>query len=501
MNAYGAVDPMWRTSTRAALTVRWTIVAVGLGLLGAVASLRWADTRAEDTPTTAMVRQETIALDIAGDLGVYGPRTNVQAPWSAVMQGIPASTALHTDAPEVAVRVAALEAQRGDTASAAATLRVPVAPELHAIAAGFEAAPGSEELSTALDAATSLKPLWARRALRLALLERAGDSEGTAREESLAEAESGPRVALRLSLILIILLAGLPSPCAFVVALALGLWVWLRRQYEAERPHAPLAPLGAAPVLCSSDTAEQADSSPADRHAGEVASAPSPPPRPAWGILEACEVLLAFFLASTACRLVLALVPFELSPALVVALTYCGGAVAAAGLASYVLGPGYLRVSGHVPYPLSRAVPLALLAAYALPSALLAVALTIRALGGAAPVSENPVLDISAGDVNWLERIVLLATVGVAAPLVEETLFRGVLYVPLRRGLGAAGAIVASSLVFGLVHFDFAVLPMLGIIGLACAILREATGSLKAPMVLHGVWNSGALVVLTLAIS
>jgi membrane protease YdiL (CAAX protease family) len=85
----------------------------------------------------------------------------------------------------------------------------------------------------------------------------------------------------------------------------------------------------------------------------------------------------------------------------------------------------------------------------------------------------------------------------VVAPVAEEMIFRGFLY----RGwsssrLGAWGAIVLVSLIFGLMHLQYTWLGMADcvVFGLICGWLRLRTGSLLVPILLHvlnNMWATG----------
>ena len=91
----------------------------------------------------------------------------------------------------------------------------------------------------------------------------------------------------------------------------------------------------------------------------------------------------------------------------------------------------------------------------------------------------------------------LLACVG--APLVEETMFRGVLFHYLRRGHGRFASALLSALLFAAIHPQGIVaLPVLTGMALVFAGIREWRGSLIASMSAHAL-NNG--VVLSLAMS
>lgn len=113
----------------------------------------------------------------------------------------------------------------------------------------------------------------------------------------------------------------------------------------------------------------------------------------------------------------------------------------------------------------------------------------------------HPVVEMLAGGNLWVKIQVILAAV-LVAPLVEETVFRGLLYRHLRDALARAGqttsvvlAGIASGLVFAIIHPQgFLAVPMLATLALVFALVREWRGTLIPSMVAHGV-NNGALVL------
>ena len=74
----------------------------------------------------------------------------------------------------------------------------------------------------------------------------------------------------------------------------------------------------------------------------------------------------------------------------------------------------------------------------------------------------------------------------IVAPLVEETIFRGILFSRLTAKWGMVRAMVTSSLAFGLLHFD----PIGAFVfGIVACVLYVRTRSLIVPMVLHALNN------------
>jgi ABC-2 type transport system permease protein len=76
-----------------------------------------------------------------------------------------------------------------------------------------------------------------------------------------------------------------------------------------------------------------------------------------------------------------------------------------------------------------------------------------------------------------------------AAPLFEEFIFRGILYRGLRRSLHAPRAVLASALVFALVHPVVAAPPVF-VMALLAATAYERTGWLATPIAAHMSYNA-----------
>ncbi|MHC4266971.1 MAG: lysostaphin resistance A-like protein [Planctomycetota bacterium] len=83
-----------------------------------------------------------------------------------------------------------------------------------------------------------------------------------------------------------------------------------------------------------------------------------------------------------------------------------------------------------------------------------------------------------------------------AAPIVEELLFRGFIQTALRITFSKTQAIFISGFVFALIHWNFHVFLQIFILGLLLAYLFEKTGSLVAPIFVHICHNTTTLVLL-----
>lgn len=97
---------------------------------------------------------------------------------------------------------------------------------------------------------------------------------------------------------------------------------------------------------------------------------------------------------------------------------------------------------------------------------------------------------IAAG--NYFVRI--LATV-VLIPMVEEVIFRGLIYTRLRKAINVPVAILVSSLVFGMMHGHILWTSYTFIGGILFAVVMEKTKSLKASILLHMALNSVSAVI------
>jgi membrane protease YdiL (CAAX protease family) len=92
--------------------------------------------------------------------------------------------------------------------------------------------------------------------------------------------------------------------------------------------------------------------------------------------------------------------------------------------------------------------------------------------------------------------VLLVAIVAVAAPLFEELFYRGLWLRAVERRWGTGWAVVTSSLVFGLIHFQVYDLPALIGFGLVVAVLTVRTGRLGPAIWAHVAFNLTAVISL-----
>ena len=78
---------------------------------------------------------------------------------------------------------------------------------------------------------------------------------------------------------------------------------------------------------------------------------------------------------------------------------------------------------------------------------------------------------------------------GVVSPLVEEEVFRGIVYNSLRRNIGIFPAILGSALLFGAIHGNMVQMLYGTIMGIAMASLYEKYGKLLTSILFHSAAN------------
>ena len=104
------------------------------------------------------------------------------------------------------------------------------------------------------------------------------------------------------------------------------------------------------------------------------------------------------------------------------------------------------------------------------------------------------------GEMSGVDLLLLLIVVGVVGPIVEEVVFRGLLYRVLRARWGVNSATWVSALAFAVVHFIPLLFAVFLVFGLVLAAVAERFDSLYPPIVLH-VLNNSAVVVILFAVS
>ena len=89
---------------------------------------------------------------------------------------------------------------------------------------------------------------------------------------------------------------------------------------------------------------------------------------------------------------------------------------------------------------------------------------------------------------------VQIAALGILVPVSEELMFRGLLFKRFRERQGFWYSAICSAVFFMFLHTSFTQMVYAFLLGLMLAYLYEKTGSLKAPVLLHMLMNSGSVV-------
>jgi uncharacterized protein len=89
------------------------------------------------------------------------------------------------------------------------------------------------------------------------------------------------------------------------------------------------------------------------------------------------------------------------------------------------------------------------------------------------------------------------------APIVEEVVYRGIMYSAALREFGKTQAIIATTLYFAIVHVpqyfpDFAAITALCVLSLVLTLVREKTGNLLPCIALHTIFNGSQSILLLL---
>ena len=91
--------------------------------------------------------------------------------------------------------------------------------------------------------------------------------------------------------------------------------------------------------------------------------------------------------------------------------------------------------------------------------------------------------------------IIVILIVGIIMPVLEELIFRGILYQALRSKLSIFFSIFISSLIFAVIHINLLYIFPIMIIGIVCAYAFEKTKNILIPIVIHVVNNLFTVII------
>ncbi|MEB3290513.1 MAG: type II CAAX endopeptidase family protein [Leptolyngbya sp.] len=105
----------------------------------------------------------------------------------------------------------------------------------------------------------------------------------------------------------------------------------------------------------------------------------------------------------------------------------------------------------------------------------------------------NPLLQTVLEEQDPVALIVFFATAAIAAPLFEETLFRGFLLPSLTKYMTAGWAVGLSGLIFAAAHLSLSEVLPLTLLGCILGGIYSRSRNLLSPMLLHSLWNSATM--------
>ncbi|MGP8201254.1 MAG: lysostaphin resistance A-like protein [Limisphaerales bacterium] len=106
------------------------------------------------------------------------------------------------------------------------------------------------------------------------------------------------------------------------------------------------------------------------------------------------------------------------------------------------------------------------------------------------PVAQAAVTELQSAALSVPEKVLFGVFTILLAPIAEEALFRGILYPTIKEAGHPRWALWATSVVFGIMHFNMASLASLVFLAVVLTFLYESTDSLLTPIATHGMFNA-----------
>jgi membrane protease YdiL (CAAX protease family) len=101
-----------------------------------------------------------------------------------------------------------------------------------------------------------------------------------------------------------------------------------------------------------------------------------------------------------------------------------------------------------------------------------------------------------------ISAVLAVVSMTIVAPLVEEIVFRGLLFGALASRLGILASALITALLFGAIHGDVLFFPAIAALGLVTALAYAATGNLWVAIILHALNNAlGAVFLVGMSLS
>lgn len=112
------------------------------------------------------------------------------------------------------------------------------------------------------------------------------------------------------------------------------------------------------------------------------------------------------------------------------------------------------------------------------------------------PVSQVVVQELQKPEVPTVERVFIALLAVIGAPIVEESLFRGLMYPTVKQAGFPRLAFWGTSIVFAAFHMSVVTFLPLMFFSMVLILLYESTDNLLAPMAAHSMFNLANFVLL-----
>lgn len=116
--------------------------------------------------------------------------------------------------------------------------------------------------------------------------------------------------------------------------------------------------------------------------------------------------------------------------------------------------------------------------------------------GNLNPKPQQVVQEMQKGNVSPFQQVYLAFVALIAAPVVEEMLFRGILYPTIKQAGHRKLALWGTSILFALTHQNIPAFLPLVFFAMILTLLYEETGNLLAPIIAHSCFNTANFILL-----
>jgi membrane protease YdiL (CAAX protease family) len=171
---------------------------------------------------------------------------------------------------------------------------------------------------------------------------------------------------------------------------------------------------------------------------------------------------------------------------------------------AYVLRCKYLRIK-KMPFNWLRSLRDSLCEfGVVLPIVTLASDLWLAVLGGlnrcGLPISldEQAILKLFMDFDGWWQKLLLVATAVLLAPVLEELVFRGGIYRALKLSMGRKFATILTSAIFAVLHFNLVAALPLYVLSVLLIKNYERSGDISVPVLVHAAFNLNSFAVIAL---